>query len=351
MKKPYDTTVLIGRFQGPHKAHFELLERAGKLSNQVIIIIGSECTPRTFKNPWTAQERHEMMLPELRRLANFTNAIYEVDYNIDTRYDDDGWCARIQEIVANFTDPGERIGLIGHKKDFETKAYLEMFPQWEYITADFVNILDATRIRELYFSDKFNPDFLTGVMPNSVISYIMKFRETSEFANIMEEKKIVDAYRERAKAYPYPIVAVTCDAVCSQGGHILLVKRGSHPGKGLWALPGGYFDAHKDDKPIDGIIRELKEETCIDIPEKVLRGSVKRIETFSAKDRSQLGRSITFAAHIPLNGGEWKLPKIKGADDAVKAKWVPFIDVKREMLFDDHYDIITHFIPLAGSNG
>jgi hypothetical protein len=27
--------------------------------------------------------------------------------------------------------------------------------------------------------------------------------------------------------------------------------------------------------PIDGILRELKEETCIDVPEKVLRGSVK----------------------------------------------------------------------------
>jgi bifunctional NMN adenylyltransferase/nudix hydrolase len=142
---------------------------------------------------------------------------------------------------------------------------------------------------------------------------------------------------------------VTCDAVVTQSGHILLIKRKSHPGKNLWALPGGYFDAVKDNTPLDGILRELDEETKIDVPKKVLRGCIKAERHFAAKDRSQLGRSITFAAHISLPGGEWKLPKVKGEDDALKAKWVPFVDVKRELLFDDHYDIITNFIPMVNN--
>jgi bifunctional NMN adenylyltransferase/nudix hydrolase len=346
MKKEYDTLVLIGRFQGPHKAHFELLEKAGKLANQVLIIIGSAYAPRSPKNPWTVEERTEMLEPELKRLANFTQSVYTLDYNIDTRYDDDGWVARTQAIVQTHTKEGDRIALIGYKKDPETKAYLEMFPQWEYVDSNPVEVLSATDIRNLYFSDKFAPSWLAGVTPPSVISFLDKFRGTPEYQNILEEKKVVDVYRARAAVYPYPIVAVTCDAVVVQSGHILLIKRRAHPGRGLWALPGGYFDAASDNAPLDGIIRELKEETCIDVPEKVLRGCVKQIKDFSAKGRSQLGRSITFAAHIGLSGGEWKLPKVKGTDDAEKAKWVPFVDVKRELLFDDHYDIITHFVPL-----
>lgn len=351
MEKHYDALVLIGRFQGPHKAHFELLERAGKLAKQVIIIIGSAFAPRSPKNPWTADERANMMATELLRLANFTGATYTFEYNVDTRYDDDGWVARVQNSVAKWTKEGDRIGLIGFKKDPDTKAYLEMFPQWEYVDSNPVEVLNATDIRNLYFSENFNSSYLTGVMPTSVISFLEKFRESEEFQNIMEEKKVVDAYRERYKVLPYPIVAVTCDAVVVQSGHILLVKRRAHPGRGLWALPGGYFDAASDNTPLDGIIRELKEETAIDVPEKVIRGCVKKIENFSAKGRSQLGRSITFAAHISLQGGEWKLPKVKGMDDAEKAKWVPFVDVKRELLFDDHFDIISHFIPLVNDNG
>jgi bifunctional NMN adenylyltransferase/nudix hydrolase len=345
--KQYDTLVLIGRFQGPHKAHFELLEKAGKLAHQVIIVIGSAYAPRSPKNPWTADERANMMAMELLRIAKFTGTIFKIERNIDTLYDDDGWVARIQDIVKKHTKDGDRIGLIGHKKDDETTRYLNMFPQWEYIPSNPIEVLDATDIRNLYFSDKFNQSYLTGVMPPSVISFLMKFRETEDFQNIMEEKKVIDAYKERAKAYPYPPVAVTCDAIVVQAGHILLVKRRAHPGRGLWATPGGYFDAIQDDTPLDGIIRELKEETCIDVPEKVLRGCVKEVRHFSARGRSQLGRSITFAAHIALKEGEWKLPKVKGSDDAEKAKWVPFVDIKRELLFDDHYDIITHFVPLV----
>jgi bifunctional NMN adenylyltransferase/nudix hydrolase len=346
MNKKYDTLVVLGRFQGLHKAHIELLERAGKLAKQVIIIIGSAYAPRSPKNPWTVEERHKMMIPELRRISDSTLASFVIEYNVDTLYDDDGWVARIQNIVSKHENGV--VGLIGHKKDNETKEYLEMFPQWEYIDIEPVEILNATDIRNLYFSPCYNESWLVGVVPTSVLQFLRLFRETEHYQNIMDEKKIIDACKERYRGLlPYPVVAVTCDAVVVQSGHILLIKRRAHPGRGLWALPGGYFDAIKDNTPIDGIIRELKEETCIDVPEKVLRGCIKKVENFSAKGRSQLGRSITFAAHIGLQGGEWKLPKIKGSDDAEKARWVPFVDIKRELLFDDHYDIITHFIPLA----
>ena len=85
------------------------------------------------------------------------------------------------------------------------------------------------------------------------------------------------------------------------------------------------------------------------VPDKVLRGSLKEIKEFCAPGRSLLGRSVTFAGHFRLTDGEWKLPKVKGEDDADKAKWIPISQIKRDMLFDDHYDIIQNFVPVIGS--
>jgi bifunctional NMN adenylyltransferase/nudix hydrolase len=323
MNKQYDALVLIGRFQGPHKAHFELIEKAAKQAHRVIIIIGSAHAPRSPKNPWTVEERIMMLGTELQRISSFTNTEFVLEENIDTIYDDDAWVARVQSIVKDNTKPTDYIGLIGFKKDPSTKRYLEMFPQWEYVDTSPVEVLDATSIRKLYFTPIFNPAWLIGVVPSSVLAFLMKFRDTPEFASICEEKRVIEAAQELRKRFPYPLTMVTVDSVVTQSGHVLLIRRGSHPGKGLWALPGGYFDADNDDTPLDGILRELEEETKIDVPKKVLAGCVREIKDFGAKGRSQIGRSITFAAHIVLPGGEWKLPKVKGSDDAAEAKWFP----------------------------
>jgi bifunctional NMN adenylyltransferase/nudix hydrolase len=40
------------------------------------------------------------------------------------------------------------------------------------------------------------------------------------------------------------------------------------------------------------------------------------------------------------------LPKVKGADDAEKAKWVPISELREEDFFDDHYFIIQYFLGL-----
>jgi bifunctional NMN adenylyltransferase/nudix hydrolase len=59
-------------------------------------------------------------------------------------------------------------------------------------------------------------------------------------------------------------------------------------------------------------------------------------------DRSTRGRTITHAFHILLKDGP--LPKVKGGDDAVKAKWVPVGELDSRMCYEDHYEIIKHFI-------
>jgi bifunctional NMN adenylyltransferase/nudix hydrolase len=86
------------------------------------------------------------------------------------------------------------------------------------------------------------------------------------------------------------------------------------------------------------MIRELREETGIKVPEPVLLGSITHNMVFDSIERSTRGRTITHAFRIDLESTE--LPKVKGADDAEKAKWVPVSEVKSELCYDDHFDIM-----------
>jgi bifunctional NMN adenylyltransferase/nudix hydrolase len=347
MIKLYNVAAVIGRFQGLHFAHEDLLREAGDIADKVVVHVGSAFQPRTHKNPWTAAERAHMLRPILTMLSAINGAEYIIEFNIDTLYDYDGWITRTQQIVAKHSKPGDKIALVGHNKDADTTEYLSMFPQWDFVPVKAKQLLDATTIRELYFQRNYNRNFLIGTVPSSVLVWLDKFRETPEFEYIMAGKRVVEDRRKQYANLPYPMVAVTVDAVVICDGHILLIQRKSHPGKDLWALPGGYFDAVQDDEPVDGIVRELDEETMIDVPAKIIRGSIEEIKTFSHKQRSLLGRSITHAGLIRLKRSPLgNFPKVKGADDAKRAKWVPFNEIKKELLFDDHFDIISHWVPL-----
>jgi len=152
----------------------------------------------------------------------------------------------------------------------------------------------------------------------------------------------VETYKKQYASLPYPPIFSTADAVVVQSGHILLIKRRAEPGRGLWALPGGYVNANTDKTVLDAAIRELREETMIKVPAPVLRGSIKASRVFDAIDRSPRGRIITHAFYIQLPDGE--LPKVKGSDDAEKAKWIPLSEVTSDIMFEDHYQLIQELV-------
>ena len=121
-----------------------------------------------------------------------------------------------------------------------------------------------------------------------------------------------------------------------------MVKRRAEPGKGLWALPGGFLDVNNDKSMVSCAIRELKEETGIKVPVPVLIGSIKENKVFDAINRSARGRTITHAFYIQLPDGE--LPKVKGQDDAEKASWIHIAHLDSSEVFEDHYEIIQTFV-------
>lgn len=340
MSKQYDTLVLIGRFQPIHNAHLEIIQRAKTLTKKLVIITGSDKQPRTYKNPFTSKERANMIYDATRGMAQYDFNIY-IEPMHDTLYNDQAWVARVQGIVSKHITLGDKTGLIGHKKDMSSE-YLDMFPQWDFINVDTIEPLNATNIRDLYFKHSANMSFIKDVVPNSTFEFLHKFRNSPEWNQIINERKFVEQYKKQYSSLPYPPVFVTTDAVVIQSGHVLMIKRRSEPGKGLWALPGGFLNADTDKSVQDCAIRELKEETGIKVPVPVLIGSIKDNHVFDSIDRSTRGRTITHAFKIVLPDGE--LPKVKGLDDAEKAKWIPLSELDSSVCYEDHHEIVSYFV-------
>lgn len=342
--KKYDTIVLIGRFQPLHNAHLELARKASKLADQLIVIVGSAKQPSTFKNPWSYQERKEMIRQAIDVELDESRMDLEelvIEPNIDTIYNNGAWASRVHEIVARHTNKGDKIGIIGHDKDL-TSFYLNMFPQWGREEIDLIEPLNATEIRNLYFRRDANPGYIAGVIPETTQKFLEAWAKTERFEKIVQGREFVAKYKKQYASLPYAPTFVTTDAVVFQSGHVLLVKRKAEPGQGLWALPGGFLNANTDASMQDCMIRELKEETGIKVPVPVLVGNIKDMHIFDAIDRSERGRTIDHAFKIVLPDGP--LPKVKGMDDAEVARWVPLGELDSETMFEDHHEIIYYFL-------
>jgi bifunctional NMN adenylyltransferase/nudix hydrolase len=357
--KEFDALVFIARAQPFHNGHKAVIDAALKQAKQVVVVVGSSFAARNIRNPFTFAERKAMIesaYPDVSQdmFSTFGHnqggkRLHIVPVS-DYPYDDNKWVNAIQKIVDETVPHAKDVGLIGHSKD-SSSYYLNIFPRWKnHVEVENVDGINATDIRNIVLAGKWPENTLKSVMSVEAFKvmeraiYVSEYGETTDaFDTLFTEYDMIKKYKEAWKSAPFPPTFMTVDAVVVQSGHILLVKRGDMPGKGLWALPGGFLN--QGETMLDGAIRELKEETKIKVPVPVLKGSIKESKTFDAPNRSSRGRTITQAFLIDLGVGE--LPKVKGSDDAEKAFWVPFNQVKQEKMFEDHFHIIDNFINIG----
>lgn len=178
---------------------------------------------------------------------------------------------------------------------------------------------------------------LHGLLSLEVFRFMEDWRRTPYFAALQEEHRVVQEERRRWGTGPF----VTLDALVVSQGHVLLVRRGRCPGKGLLALPGGFLEP--GEFLLDGALRELQEETGLDLGG--LDSELKGVKVFDHPERSQRGRTITHVHHFELRSTA--LPEVKGADDAAEARWLPLplIPETEGEFFEDHYHILTSLLP------
>lgn len=344
----FDYLVFIGRFEPFHNGHAAVARHALGLARKVVFLVGSADTPRTIKNPFTVAERAVMIQSALSDAADRLI----VRPLRDRLYNESQWIAGVQRTVheaikADGGSDNARIGLIGQDKD-ASSYYLREFPQWRLVDVNHTATLSATELRR-YLYEANQVDSHGGLMmiranvPTPVFDMLEAFRKNSPaFQQLVSEYRFIERYRASWADAPYPPTFVTTDAVVAHSGHVLLVRRRAEPGKGLWALPGGFVEQHET--LLEACLRELREETRLKIPLPVLKGSIKRTHVFDHPERSLRGRTITHAYHFDFPTGE--LPEVRGGDDAGKARWIPVSEAldMGPQLFEDHLHILEYFL-------
>lgn len=345
--KKFDKLVFIGRFQPLHNAHMATIKRALELAEKIVIFIGSADEPSTFKNPLSFTQREDILINALSDI-DIPESRYTILSQIDYLYSDIKWFVDVQtkfsslyKIGGKLSEDADKVGIIGFEKD-DSSFYLRGFPQWEYVQMEQVEHLSSTDIRNLYYVENPNLNFLRNVVPKATFEYLEDNVNSTQRENLVKERRFVEQYKLQYQHLPYPPIFVTTDAVVFQAGHVLMIRRKAYPGAGLLALPGGFVNANNDASLEDAMIRELKEETRIKVPPRVLRSSITDTKVFDAINRSTRGRTITHAFKIELNESE--LPKVRGDDDASQALWMPINEIQRSQCYEDHHHIINYFI-------
>lgn len=357
--KEFKLAVFIGRFQPVHNSHLEAIRQALNIADNLLIIIGSaNCAPNV-KNPFSAQEREEMIKNALTSEEN--NRVRFASIR-DYYYNENNWIINVQNIVAQLKSrldiEDEEITLMGNYKD-SSSYYLQLFPQWQFTAIKNLTVLNATDVRKIlyevctetrwkdknmeksYALDVYADEELKKLVPNNVFNHIQdNFIGTDRHSILVKEYDYIKRYKDQWHNSPFPPTFVTTDCVVVKSGHVLVVKRKFEPGKGLYALPGGFIK--QNETLLSGALRELKEETKIKVHKPVLEAAIKSNHVFDFPERSLRGRTITHAFHIDLGSGE--LPEVKGSDDASGAEWVPLYDLKEDSFFEDHFYVIQYFL-------
>lgn len=342
----FDLGVFIGRFQPLHAGHEFVVREALRQTQNLIILVGSANRSRDVRNPFTYEERVQMIARVFPDDVRSGRLILEpLD---DHLYSDAAWSAEVQARVAAIAKArgwkAPSIALAGYGKD-ATSYYLKMFPGWDNIQIDSqYGTFSSTDVRRRLFQRI--PDLPVSILPPAVAEWLRTFSFTDTFRGLLAEREYLDDYPTKWGKGPF----VTADAVVVQSGHILLVTRGNAPGKGLLAVPGGFVE--RDERIRDAAIRELREETAIGdakgpIPPAMLASFIEdaRTRVFDAPDRSLRGRIITHAFLFRLPERR-KLFKVKGSDDAEHARWYPLGQLRPADFFEDHWSIITEMVDL-----
>lgn len=419
-----DVTVYIGRFNPFHLGHAHVLERSLKTSKLTIVLVGSSGQARNLKNPFTFAERKEMIQAFVDQAPVGSIGDLIILPLRDYPYSHNTWIKSVQHSVTTAVEQYCKektrggnpmlltdVHITGSDRDDST-WYLKSFPQWK---KDFVDAhnnrpanadgdISATSVRQvLYESRLFANDFasLDVKVPHTTTLFLWRFANAGKLESLRREYDFIKKYKERwstkpskqrvlaeaqqcgitaqpealqefaeAFAPPYAPTFNCADAVVIQSGHILVVKRGSEPGKGLWALPGGFIN--QNERSADAAVRELIEETgirlatgkrALEITESMLKGSIKDKELFDDPERSARGRTFTTAYLFRLDDTK-PLPIVKGQNvptyesggkDIVETEDAFWLLLDRAIenpsnWFEDHWSIVNWAMSVKDSN-
>lgn len=90
--------LFVGRFQPVHRGHAEILKKISQEVNEIAIVIGSSQFANTKENPFSADEREEMLK---RALSEYGIKNFKI-YRAEDVNDNEKWVKNVISKVGNF---------------------------------------------------------------------------------------------------------------------------------------------------------------------------------------------------------------------------------------------------------
>jgi len=126
---------------------------------------------------------------------------------------------------------------------------------------------------------------------------------------------------------PDSVIPCVGAVIKDEQGRLLLIKRGHEPGAGLWSLPGGRIEPGETDAA--ALVREMREETGLEVQAGSLLGSVRRPAPGSTVlDIRDYAATVT--------GGT-----LRAGDDAAEARWVTVSELRSLPITDGLVEALT----------
>lgn len=369
--------VFVGRFQPYHAGHHHVVVSALEKVDHLLVLVGSANMPRGMVNTFTAQERIEMIRACLSPEQSARVSLVGLE---DSRDSSQEWVESVQRIAEQtwehlYGSSKPNIALVGHNKD-HSSYYLRLFPFWDSIDVPAFpslsgEVLSATPLREHLLGSRSlwlgyleqSPDvgkseFINlavgrarpaalswldsqpdGVMP-ATIPLLRQFVLSDRYEDPCRESAYASHFRFAWRHSPYTPIFVTADPVVFHGDHVLMVRRADYPGRGQWALPGGFVEA---DEPIfQACLRELAEETALGMTAEELSSRMFFHKHYDNPRRSVRGRVITHAYGFALDPNRPR-PQASFNNESMGLSWININDLRRDESFEDHFNIVHRF--------
>ncbi|MES2614846.1 MAG: NUDIX domain-containing protein [Bdellovibrionota bacterium] len=323
----FDVSVFIGRFQPIHVGHLKTIRLALERSKICILIVGSYKSAPSTRNPWSSEQRIEMIKKCLHKEER--KRVFFLPIR-DRIYSEIVWQQNIVNEIFKVVQPQASIALIGHNKD-ATSYYLKNFPNWTFIETGNFDGMNSTDFRKKFFSCG-TPTY--HYIPEQIKTWLQKFRKSNLFNQLLGEYLFVEEARKKLSQNSFSVA----NSLVLCGNYILLVRRKNYPGKYLYAMPGGHLE--ENEEPMAGALRELYEETNIELKQDELKSCFVKKGYYDYTERNPIARTFAHVFFYKLHFVE--CPKVTAGDDAHEAHWILLDELNslEDKFFADHYQII-----------
>ncbi|WP_415912917.1 NUDIX domain-containing protein [Neptuniibacter sp. QD37_11] len=348
------TAAFIGVFPILQNGHCSIFSYMLDAYDRVVIMMGSANERLSMTNPFTYEQKKAWIEFTFERLAaakNKPNWNQSGDQLIfipinDFVYNNTKWESRAYAAVADVIGEDAQVDLIGIQEDEASQFYLRGFPQWKQdLRERFVDVDSETVLNEWFRNDMQSLGKFEGDVPKYVFEQITS-NPAFQPSAALEEFTFYEKEAQACADFPHiDYLKFNCaDSVIVCKSHVLLTQRGEAPGKGCWALPGGYVK--QGETCHDAAMRSLFAKTNLKVPFKIISDprNITGEKRFDDPNRSKGIPRVTEAFYIEIDANkDGSLPKITAGERVEKVEWVPLYKLNKMSMFEDHLGIIDYF--------